>query len=466
MDTRELPHDLEAERALLGAMLIDKNACNDVINMATPQDFYLDAHRLIFTGMKFLHDSNKPIDATTVTDYLINQKILEKVGGVDYLLVLANSVPTVAHTTHYLQILNEKSLLRRLIKEATTIVQDAYGEITDINDFIDTVEKDVLEVTRDRNAGEFKTIESVVQNVTARMNLLQKNGGVVSGVKTGYKELDKLTSGFQPGDLVILAARPSVGKTAFALNIGFNSSLNSEEAVAIFSLEMPAEQLVTRLICCAGSIDNDKLKTGAILKENANKYYAAADRVTRCNLYIDDTPGLSSAELRAKCRKAKLEKNIGLVIIDYLQLMESKNKSSSRQQEISEISRSLKILAKELSVPVIALSQLSRATESRTDHRPMLSDLRESGAIEQDADIVMFLHREDCFVRCADKLQKGSGNCMRNYNKYNSQYQRYRDAAAGILVDFILVFCAECLCHGYGKATREPQCRTYNKRVY
>ena len=193
MDTRELPHDLEAERALLGAMLIDKNACNDVINMATPQDFYLDAHRLIFTGMKFLHDSNKPIDATTVTDYLINQKILEKVGGVDYLLVLANSVPTVAHTTHYLQILNEKSLLRRLIKEATTIVQDAYGEITDINDFIDTVEKDVLEVTRDRNAGEFKTIESVVQNVTARMNLIQKNGGVVCGVKTGYKELDKLT---------------------------------------------------------------------------------------------------------------------------------------------------------------------------------------------------------------------------------------------------------------------------------
>ena len=192
MDTRELPHDLEAERALLGAMLIDKNACNDVINMATPQDFYLDAHRLIFTGMKFLHDGNKPIDATTVTDYLINQKILEKVGGVDYLLVLANSVPTVAHTTHYLQILNEKSLLRRLIKVATNIVQDAYGEITDINDFIDTVEKDVLEVTRDRNAGEFKTIESVVQNVTARMNLLQKNGGVVSGVKTGYKELDKL----------------------------------------------------------------------------------------------------------------------------------------------------------------------------------------------------------------------------------------------------------------------------------
>ena len=395
MDTRELPHDLEAERALLGAMLIDKNACNDVINMATPQDFYLDAHRLIFTGMKFLHDSNKPIDATTVTDYLINQKILEKVGGVDYLLVLANSVPTVAHTTHYLQILNEKSLLRRLIKEATNIVQDAYGEITDINDFIDTVEKDVLEVTRDRNAGEFKTIESVVQNVTARMNLLQKNGGVVSGVKTGYKELDKLTSGFQPGDLVILAARPSVGKTAFALNIGFNSSLNSEEAVAIFSLEMPTEQLVTRLICCAGSIDNDKLKTGAILKENANKYYAAADRVTRCNLYIDDTPAVKIGEIAAKCRRLQREQGLKMVIIDYLQLISGPSSSrESRQQEVSDISRQLKALARELKCPVIALSQLSRQVEQRKG-KPMLSDLRESGAIEQDADIVAFLHRED-----------------------------------------------------------------------
>lgn len=395
MDTRELPHDLEAERALLGAMLIDKNACNDVINMATPQDFYLDAHRLIFTGMKFLHDSNKPIDATTVTDYLINQKILEKVGGVDYLLVLANSVPTVAHTTHYLQILNEKSLLRRLIKEATTIVQDAYGEITDINDFIDTVEKDVLEVTRDRNAGEFKTIERVVQNVTARMNLLQKNGGVVSGVKTGYKELDRLTSGFQPGDLVILAARPSVGKTAFALNIGFNSSLNSEEAVAIFSLEMPAEQLVTRLICCAGSIDNDKLKTGAILKENANKYYAAADRVTRCNLYIDDTPAIKIGEIAAKCRRLQREQGLKMVIIDYLQLISGPSSSrESRQQEVSDISRQLKALARELKCPVIALSQLSRQVEQRKG-KPMLSDLRESGAIEQDADIVAFLHRED-----------------------------------------------------------------------
>ena len=395
MDTRELPHDLEAERALLGAMLIDKNACNDVINMATPQDFYLDAHRLIFTGMKFLHDSNKPIDATTVTDYLINQKILEKVGGVDYLLVLANSVPTVAHTTHYLQILNEKSLLRRLIKEATTIVQDAYGEITDINDFIDTVEKDVLEVTRDRNAGEFKTIESVVQNVTARMNLLQKNGGVVSGVKTGYKELDKLTSGFQPGDLVILAARPSVGKTAFALNIGFNSSLNSEEAVAIFSLEMPAEHLVTRLICCAGSIDNNKLKTGAILKENANKYYAAADRVTRCNLYIDDTPAIKIGEIAAKCRRLQREQGLKMVIIDYLQLISGPSSSrESRQQEVSDISRQLKALARELKCPVIALSQLSRQVEQRKG-KPMLSDLRESGAIEQDADIVAFLHRED-----------------------------------------------------------------------
>ena len=227
------------------------------------------------------------------------------------------------------------------------------------------------------------------------MNLLQKNGGVVSGVKTGYKELDKLTSGFQPGDLVILAARPSVGKTAFALNIGFNSSLNSEEAVAIFSLEMPAEQLVARLICCAGSIDNDKLKTGAILKENANKYYAAADRVTRCNLYIDDTPAVKIGEIAAKCRRLQREQGLKMVIIDYLQLISGPSSSrESRQQEVSDISRQLKALARELKCPVIALSQLSRQVEQRKG-KPMLSDLRESGAIEQDADIVAFLHRED-----------------------------------------------------------------------
>ncbi|MGM9952919.1 MAG: replicative DNA helicase [Intestinibaculum porci] len=393
---RELPHDLEAERALLGAMLIDKGACDEVINLATPEDFYYDHHKLIYEGMKYLHDGGAPVDVTTVTSYLMDKGILDKVGGVEYLLQLSESVPTTAHTQYYLNILNNRSLLRRLIKECTDIISSAYdGDVGDMNDYINGVEKDFLDVTRDRNAGEFKDIHDVIDEVTQRLYKLQQSGGVVSGVKTGFRELDKLTSGFQPGDLVIIAARPSVGKTAFALNIGFNSSHNSEEAVAIFSLEMPATQLVNRLICCAGRVNNDSLKNGSILKENASKYYAAAERVGQCNLYIDDTAGIKIGEIAAKCRRLNQEKGLKMVIIDYLQLIQGPtNSRESRQQEVSDISRQLKAMARELECPVIALSQLSRAVEQRKG-KPMLSDLRESGAIEQDADIVAFLHRED-----------------------------------------------------------------------
>ncbi len=392
---RELPHDQQAEQALLGAMLIDKDACSEVINIAIPDDFFYDSHKIIFTAMKALQEERQPVDVTTLTTYLMDKKELDRIGGVNYLLTLSQSVPTTAHTQYYLKILNDKALLRRLIKESTDIITKSYDDIGNMNDFINDVERDFLAVTRDRNAGEFKNIDEVVDNVTKRLNILQKNGGIVSGVKTGYRDLDKLTSGFQKGDLVILAARPSVGKTAFALNVANNSSYNSKEAVAVFSLEMPAEQLVTRLICCAGSINNDSLKTGSILKENPNKYYAAADKVMHDNLYIDDTPGIKVGEIAAKCRRLKQDVGLKLVIIDYLQLISGPNNSKeSRQQEVSDISRSLKAMARELECPVIALSQLSRAVEQRKG-KPMLSDLRESGAIEQDADIVAFLHRED-----------------------------------------------------------------------
>ena len=392
---RELPHDQQAEQALLGAMLIDKDACSEVINIAIPDDFFYDSHKVIFAAMKALQEERQPVDVTTLTTYLMDKKELDRIGGVNYLLTLSQSVPTTAHTQYYLKILNDKALLRRLIKESTDIITKSYDDIGNMNDFINDVERDFLAVTRDRNAGEFKNIDEVVDNVTKRLNILQKNGGVVSGVKTGYRDLDKLTSGFQKGDLVILAARPSVGKTAFALNVANNSSYYSKEAVAVFSLEMPAEQLVTRLICCAGSINNDALKTGSILKENPNKYYAAADKVMHDNLYIDDTPGLKVGEIAAKCRRLKQDVGLKLVIIDYLQLISGPNNSKeSRQQEVSDISRSLKAMARELECPVIALSQLSRAVEQRKG-KPMLSDLRESGAIEQDADIVAFLHRED-----------------------------------------------------------------------
>ena len=392
---RELPHDQQAEQALLGAMLIDKDACSEVINIAIPDDFFYDSHKVIFAAMKALQEERQPVDVTTLTTYLMDKKELDRIGGVNYLLTLSQSVPTTAHTQYYLKILNDKALLRRLIKESTDIITKSSDDIGNMNDFINDVERDFLAVTRDRNAGEFKNIDEVVDNVTKRLNILQKNGGVVSGVKTGYRDLDKLTSGFQKGDLVILAARPSVGKTAFALNVANNSSYYSKEAVAVFSLEMPAEQLVTRLICCAGSINNDALKTGSILKENPNKYYAAADKVMHDNLYIDDTPGIKVGEIAAKCRRLKQDVGLKLVIIDYLQLISGPNNSKeSRQQEVSDISRSLKAMARELECPVIALSQLSRAVEQRKG-KPMLSDLRESGAIEQDADIVAFLHRED-----------------------------------------------------------------------
>ena len=393
---REYPHDLEAERSLLGSMLISKEACDEVIGIATPNDFYLDSHRLLFEAMQALNNQRKPIDVVTLTSYLMDNKQLDKIGGVDYLLQLSESVPTTAHCGYYLRILNEKALLRNLINKSTEIINKAYGEIEDLNEFINDAEKEFLDVTRDRNAGEFKTVQEVVQNVTDRIVMLQQSGQAISGVKTKYYDLDRLTSGFQKGDLIILAARPSVGKTALALNIGFNVSENSDEAVALFSLEMPAEQLIQRIICAVGSINSEAIRNGSILRENSDRYYAAADKVSRCNLFIDDTPSIKVGEIAAKCRRLKQEQGLKLVIVDYLQLISGSTRNrESRQQEVSEISRQLKALARELNVPVLALSQLSRSVEKRDNKRPVLSDLRESGAIEQDADIVAFIHRED-----------------------------------------------------------------------
>lgn len=393
---REYPHDIEAERSLLGSMLISKNACMEIISLATVDDFYLDSHRILFEAMQSIDSQGNPVDVTTVTSYLLDKKQLDKIGGVEYLLQLSESVPTTAHSQYYLKILNEKSLLRKLIQQATKIIESAYGEVDNINDFIGEAEKDFLNVTRDRNAGEFQDVKSVIQKVTDRLVMLQKADGHISGVKSGYYDLDRLTSGFQRGDLIILAARPSVGKTAFALNVAYNVSYKSDEAVAVFSLEMPAEQLIQRIICSAGSLKSESLRSGSILKESNERYYAAADKVSKCNLYIDDTPGIRVGEIAAKCRRLQREHGLKLVIIDYLQLISGPaNSRESRQQEVSDISRQLKMIARELKVPVIALSQLSRSVEKRDNKRPVLSDLRESGAIEQDADIVSFIHRED-----------------------------------------------------------------------
>ena len=398
MAGREYPHDIVAERSLLGVMLISKDKCIDILNKAVEEDFYEDSHRAIFKAMAALNDAGTAVDVTTVTSYLLDHGLLEKSGGVEYLLRLSESVPTVSHSDHYLKILHNKATLRKIIRETTRIAEEAYGDVDDIDEFIDDTEKTILKVTQERSAGEFRDIRGVIRSVTDRLNLLQKIDGNISGVKSGFRDLDKITSGFQKGDLIILAARPAMGKTAFALNIAHNAAFKSEEPVAIFSLEMPAEQLVQRIICSMGGIEGSSIRTGEILKTNANKYYAAAERVSKCNMYIDDSPGIKINDIVAKSRKLKSEHGLKLIVIDYLQLITSSSKNrENRQQEVSEISRTLKALARELEVPVISLSQLSRSVEQRPNKRPMMSDLRESGAIEQDADIVSFIYREDYY---------------------------------------------------------------------
>ncbi len=389
------PHDVEAERSLLGAMLISKDVCQEVSGLLYKDDFYLEQHQIIFEGMHILQEKGEGVDYTTLSTYLKNIGKIDKAGGVEYLVELGESVPTIAHSRYYMKIVEEKSILRRLIQQATKVIERASDEVEDVEDFISVTEKEMLEVVRNRNVGEFKDVKSVVESVTEQLVLINSKGGVISGVPCKFRDIDRLTSGFQKGDLIILAARPSVGKTAFALNIATNVAFRNERAVAVFSLEMPAEQLIKRSIAAMGGIDSNELRNGDIISNNIKKYHAAAERVMQCNLYIDDTPGIKINEIISKCRRLKQEQGLELIVIDYLQLIVGNSKNDSRQQEVSNISRQLKGLARELEVPLIALSQLSRSVEKREDKRPMMSDLRESGAIEQDADIVAFLYRED-----------------------------------------------------------------------
>ena len=402
MPARVMPNDLDAERSVLGSMLMSKNACSEALGKLHPEDFYQEPHRLIFSAMSALYAQNQPVDVTTVTAYLRNLNQLEKTGGVEYLFQLSESVPTIKHTPFYCKIIEDKAVLRRLIRQSVRIVEGAYGELENIDDFISQSEQDMLKVTRDRTTGEFKDVHSVIREVTNQLMLNSQNRGEVAGIATKFRDLDHITQGFQPGDLIIIGARPSVGKTAFALNIATNVAHKSDEAVAFFSLEMPAEQLIKRCISAMGGIEGGQLRNGEILTNDANKYYAATERVSECNLYIDDTPGIKINDLIAKARRLKQDHGLKMILIDYLQLIVGNGKES-RQQEVSDISRQLKGLARELEVPLIALSQLSRSLERRDDKRPMMSDLRESGAIEQDADIIIFLYREGYYDQQADK---------------------------------------------------------------
>lgn len=391
------PNDITAEQAVLGSMLVDKDAVVAAIEALKPDDFYREDNKEIFSAMYDIYNSGRHIDMITVKDELVLRGSLEKVGNLEYLSLLIDSVPTTSNIESYVKIVEEKSTMRNLIKAANDILKMTYSGTEEVDTIIEQAEKQIFDVLQNRNSRGYASLKEILITTFDNIEKLYHSGNKVSGVESGFIDLDAKISGLNPSDLIIVAARPAMGKSAFVLNIASYVAMHQKVPVMIFSLEMSKEQLVNRILCSESEVDSMKLKNADLSSEDWLKLGEASSKLAEVPIYIDDTPGLSSAELRAKCRKAKLEKNIGLVIIDYLQLMESKTKNASRQQEISEISRSLKILAKELSIPVIALSQLSRATESRADHRPMLSDLRESGAIEQDADIVMFLHREDYY---------------------------------------------------------------------
>ena len=393
------PQNIDAEQAVLGAMLIKKEAIAEVSQLLRPEDFYRDAHKIIYEAMLTLFNRNEPADIVTVTNYLNNESKLDKVGGIAFVTALANVVPTAANVIYHANIVREKADLRHLINTATDIAGMAYEAADDVADVIDKSEKMIMEVANRQNVSAFTPMKDIVIETFDKINLLYESKGGLTGIPSGFRDLDALTSGLQASDLILVAARPSMGKTAFTLNIAANVALKSKKTVAFFSLEMSKQQLVQRMLCSEGGIDSQKLKNGDLSNEDWDKLVRTADRVSSAPLYIDDTAGITVMELRSKARRLKAEQGLDLIIIDYLQLMQGRGRggSDNRQQEISEISRSLKAVARELNVPVIALSQLSRSVESRQIKRPMLSDLRESGSLEQDADIVMCLYREDYY---------------------------------------------------------------------
>ncbi|MGE7838217.1 replicative DNA helicase [Viridibacillus arvi] len=392
------PHNLEAEQSVIGAIFLEPQSLITASEILLEDDFYRSAHVKIFSTMLRLSDQGKAIDVVTVTEELSNHNELEDIGGISYLTELANAVPTAANVAYYAQIVSEKALLRRLIRVATKIVEDGYTREDEVDALLAEAERKMMEVASRKNAGDFKPVKDVLVQTYENIEQLQHRKGDVTGIPTGFRDLDRLTAGFQRGDLIIVAARPSVGKTAFALNVAQNVGTKTSENVAIFSLEMGAEQLVMRMICAEGNIDAQVLRTGALNAEDWRKLTMAMGSLSKAGIFIDDTPGVRINEIRAKCRRLKQEHGLGMILIDYLQLIQGSGSGrENRQQEVSEISRSLKALARELEVPVIALSQLSRGVEQRQDKRPMMSDLRESGSIEQDADIVSFLYREDYY---------------------------------------------------------------------
>ena len=393
------PASIEAEQAVLGAMLLKPDAVTTAAEELSADDFYRETHRLIFEAMMELKERTEPVDLVTLTEQLKKADKLAKIGGIPALSLIANSVPTAANVHYHARIVHEKAQLRSLINAATEIAGTAYESADEVEDIMDSAEKRILSVASGKRSKDFVPLQDILLDTLEQIDLRYNNKGSITGLPTGFTELDHLTAGLQKSDLILVAARPSMGKTAFTLNIAAHVVLRAKEPVAFFSLEMSKEQLVQRLLCSEGRIDSQRLRVGELEEKEWGDLIDTANRLSAAPLYIDDTPGITVMELRSKARRLKAEHGLSLIVIDYLQLMQGRASKSgdNRQQEISEISRSLKALARELNVPVIALSQLSRSVESRQIKRPMLSDLRESGSLEQDADIVMFLYREDYY---------------------------------------------------------------------
>lgn len=396
-----MPHNLEAEQSVLGSMFISKYALQSCAERLEKELFYSEANGKIFEVMHDLMEKGSAVDLTTVTAELDNRKILKQIGDVEYLTDIINSVPSAANVEEYIKIVEEKAILRRLINEATMIVSDGYNSTDDIGDILENAEKKILNVVKTRKGTEFRTIQDVLYKTQADLEKLAQTKGEITGLRTGFPDLDRVTSGLHENELIIIAARPAMGKTAFAVNLAVNAASNCDKAVALFNMEMGAEQLAMRMLASAGQIDQTKLRKGHLEHNDWKKVNEAISRLAETKIFIDDTPGMTMSEIKAKCRRlASSENGLGLVIIDYLQLISGSAKyAGNRQQEVSDISRGLKTMAMELNIPVVALAQLSRSVEGREDKRPILSDLRESGSIEQDADIVAFLYRDDYYTK-------------------------------------------------------------------
>ncbi|MGA2516570.1 MAG: replicative DNA helicase [Thermodesulfobacteriota bacterium] len=406
------PQHIEAEQSVLGGILIENEAINRVMELLDADDFYRDAHRKIFDALINLSERDEPADLITLTNELRKIDQLDSVGGASYLAALIDSVPTAANIEYYARIVKEKAILRKLIQTSTEIITQSYEDRGDVEGFLDEAERAIFEISEKRVRPSFYPIREIVKQSFTTIERLFKKKEAVTGVPSGFKELDRMTAGFQPSDLIIIAGRPSMGKTAFCLDVVEYAAIENKIPVAIFSLEMSKEQLVIRMLCSQANVEGTRLRTGYLTESDWPKLTIAAGNLSEAPIYIDDTAALSALELRAKARRLKSEYGLGMVIVDYLQLMKGRSRVESRQQEISEISRSLKALAKELNIPVIAVSQLSRKTEERTGNRPQLSDLRESGAIEQDADLILFIYRDEVYNRAEDNPNRGKAEVI------------------------------------------------------